>query len=349
MTRYQLLCAVTRISEILDTCGLKGVLKQTIQAEGKSDQARANPMIIETYQAFTSYSRQFGKAERRVLKALKLGFLQHTDFWVQFLQGKLGRDAVRNVLERIYVAQKYLPGLTGLLQSEAEMQIEKPNADRSEVFRDLEILTVIFSRQSNALPPVRQVQELLTAVDAFYEACAMLIGTGTELSFLGLDSGEDTRVQFVGAQEPVTLIKNSILAVWDRRALLAENEAGFCTSEQVDDLPVFSLLNEKSSKGAISESRSEQIHAMLCEAFELFLNADAVIPEVEDIVADEDPDLLMNLRQVEKPLAKPKVVVLHPDTAAETSDEAPTGLLVSDDAWDKERDMLLKLVEERRA
>ncbi len=349
MTRYQLLRATTQISEILNTCGLKDVLKQTLQDNESSDQAGANPSVIETYQAFSSYSRQFGDAERRVLKALKLGFLQHTDFWVQFLQGKLGRDAVRNVLERIYVAQKYLPGLTGLLKSEVEIQIEKPNADRSMIFRDLEILTVSIPHKSNALPPVRQVQELITAVDVFYEACAMLIGTGTELSFLGSDNGDEMRVQFVGAREPVELIKNSILAVWDRRALLLENEAGFCASEQVEDLPVFALLNEKSGRGAISDSRSEQIHTMLCEAFELFLNAGAAIPEVEDITADEDSDLLMSLRQLEQPPARPKVVVLHPETAAETANVEPTNLLASDDAWDKERDMLLKLVEERRA
>ncbi len=349
MTRYQLLRATTRISEILNTCGLKGVLKQTLQDEEKGDRAGENPSVIETYQAFSSYSRQFGDAERRVLKALRLGFLQHTDFWVQFLQGKLDRNAVRNVLERIYVAQKYLPGLTGLLKSDVEMEIEKPIVERPEAFRDLEILTVSLPHKANAVPPVRQVQELLTAVDVFYEACAMLVGTSTELSFLGSEIGDGMRVQFVGARESVALIKNSILAVWDRRALLLGNEAGFCASEQVEDLPAFALLNEKSSNGSISDARTGQIHAMLCEAFELFLNADAAIPEVEDITTEEDSDLLVNLRELDQPPAKPKVVALHSETTPETSDVEPAALLAPDDAWDKERDMLLKLVEERRA
>ncbi len=348
MTRYELLCAVEQLSKLLDDCGLKEALKRVVKGENDGEEAGATPSVIETYQAFSSRSRRFGVAERRTLKALKLGFLQHTDFWVQFLQSRLTPEMARNVLERIYFAQKYLPGLVDLLKNETEVELEKPTAERDRDLLGKELLTVLILHPEERVPTVVEVQELMTAVEGFYDACAMMTGAEPELSYLGTEICEGARMQFIGADEPVSLIKQSILAIWDRRHSLLDNPNGFCADDQTLDIPAFSQLRDKVGSGVIGEQRGEQIHHRLCEAFEQFLRVGARIAEL-DGTADEDSDLLMTLRELEdEEPTRPNVVAMH--GAARRG--LGSSVLASDErfsAWESERDMLLRLVEERRA
>ncbi len=340
MTKDQLARAAQQIADLLENCGLKDALKQALLRKNQGGTAGdASPSVIDAYQSFSALSRRFDVAERRVLKALKLGFLQHTEFWVRFLQNKLEPEMIRNALERVYLAQKYLPGWVDLVKNEIELELEKPVPERNAALVDQEMLTVLTRQERDMPPSVREVQGVMTSVDVFHDACSLLTGKSGALTFLGSEICFGMRMQFVGPAETIRLIKESILSIWDRRQVMLNNPEGFCASDRIDDIPAFALLRERIDNGEIDGVLGGQIHTMLCEAFELFLGAGASIPELERAV-EEDSDLLIDSSLAsEQTPHRPKVVAIR--SAPARSRDA------SFDAWENEREQLLKLVDER--
>ena len=98
---------------------------------------------------------------------------------------------------------------------------------------------------------------------------------------LACDSGSDKSFDFLGLAKLVEMVKEIILSLWDRVVFFREKQMGERIDLIAKSLPVIERIVEMEKLNHLAPEQAEILRRNIVSGVEKFIQAGAIIPEVE--------------------------------------------------------------------
>ena len=121
-----------------------------------------------------------------------------------------------------------------------------------------------------------------------------------DLIVLACDSGSDKSFDFLGLAKLMEQVKETIIAIWDRRVFHRQKHASECLSLIAESLPVIQQIEEMKGNGSLGPEEAELLKRKTIDGATKFIEAGAIIQEMEG-------ESLHSPRQLMRP--EPKLLV----------------------------------------
>ena len=207
------------------------------------------------------------------------------------------------------------------------------------------ILNLVILEEADKYSNPKRVIETLEAVQLLYESVAILEGqrNDQQMILLACDSGSDKSFDLLGIAKLVEAVKEIILSLWDRVVFFREQKMGVRLELVASKLPIIEKISEMEKAGNLEREQAEILRRDIGLGAEKFINAGAIIPEIES-------HSHFNPRQLMSP--EPKLLAM-PSTPSAPSNEpcpptTPHKSSESDDLTPEERAELEKLYKQMK-
>lgn len=304
MRRTEFIAGIQQLHDALVESRLQAMLESLLRKE-KSPETAQMLTVLKDY-AFEA--RHFNEAAEQLTHLLGLDELESPATWTKFIGG-VDEDFLHRQYEHVSVVTDYLPQVAALLHHSTKQTLEDAGLPDEEGGR----LKVLVIEQDHRLSTPQRLAELFTGLATLYEVCdAVTDVQGDKLSVVSCESGRDKAFELVGAPEVISEMKNLIMGMWDRVVFFREQELADRIERVASSLFLHERIEEREQNQQIGPEQAEILRRKLREGVRQFMEAGALIPEIEER-AQYDPRRLMT--------PEPKLLV--GSSAEEASSSAP--------------------------
>ena len=324
MRRTELIDGIHQLLHALESSNLETVLLDVLK--GGEDREGLNARLLGALMTYSFMARSANQAAKHVADLFDLAQLEDPPTWSK-LVSEQNKGLVSELAERIDFVRHYLPRITQLVNPSAQ------GLPADEQREDTQVLTVIVLEAEEQMSSPERLEKVLQSVNRLYSVCAAVAGVpDTRLSVVGCDSGGDKSFEFLGAKPAVERLRRLILSLWDRVVFFRGHRLTTRINLVAETLPIIDQISELERDQEIGPEQAEILRRHIVEGVTRFLEAGAIIPEIQEQV-QHNPRSLMT--------PAPKLLV-HADATspgASTTTEAaspPLDALSAEDTAEEE-------------
>ncbi len=318
MLRREIQEGADRLRERLRAAQIPETLDKIVTRED-GERAALVSDILHAFQRFAAAEAEFGAVERRILALLGLEVLAKADWWSDIVAGLLAegdrRAELRSSVDRVWMnvrfALEQLPRFIALL--ERDDYLITRDAGGRNALEKLHTLTLVLPDEGERASTPRRLVEAIGSIEALYGAHARLAGRPAEgLTIVACDSGADKVFEFAGLPDVIAAVKDAIVTVWQRVVFYQDEAPEIRTARITESLPVLGRIASLAADRTLTASEAEALRTSVVEGVTRFLEAGALIPEIERMSRFEPRAILQ---------PKESLLLRRPDPAEETRGE----------------------------
>ena len=289
MLRVDIITGVSQIGDALTTSGLLDLLELIVRERQRQATEQISIRIIEVYRKYSRLTEDFNDAAKEIHSILNLDKFNDVAFWSCWLTPTEGKTPNFITLHRdVKFALQSVPKILKLLERDVDFVSAQITSD-TETFAKL---TTILVEDKGFSSPQRLVL-LFQSICGLYEVLSDLSGERYEnLSVAACDSGSDKTFDFLGTAKGIEEIKEIILQIWDRVVFHRENKATRQLDVIAKTLPVLERIGKMEAAGSLGPEQAEILRRKATESVTGFVEAGAIIPEIDDRVKLEPRKLM---------------------------------------------------------
>lgn len=154
------------------------------------------------------------------------------------------------------------------------------------------------------------------SIQGFYEVSADILHLNQNtISVISCDSGSDKAFDFLGLAKAIEMVKETIIAFWNKLVFFREDKSGRQLELIAESLPIIEKINQMHTNGSIEPEKAELLRRKVFNCLDKFSKSGSTIPEIEQYT-------VINPRQLMRP--EPKLLVAHFETnSLENPNETP--------------------------
>lgn len=320
MLRVEILSSIKELSDDLVSAGVDALFDQLAdyirptQVDRKGISIREILFIINR---LNIKHASYDNAKFSIIDIFDLRNLYDDEFWEKILSGIaissspqdrstksdiLDFDLIYPMRSNLKFFFKHSPKIINLLERD-ENYIKVFAESIREDASNYSPFTIILPESNNEASSISRLTTALSAIESLYEVLTSLDGIGTSnLVVISCDSGSDKSFDLLGISKVVDSIKETFIAIWDRRVFNKHAAAGMLIENLSKTLPVMERIHKMRENGSLSAEEAEIMKRKAIEGITGIVSAGVIIPEMEK-QSPEVPRLLM--RPEQKLLAAP--------------------------------------------
>jgi hypothetical protein len=266
-------------------------------------------MGLEAFRRYLLLAEKYGPVEKKIIEIYGLDFLTDVKFWsllfVRDREKEPGPHEIRNKFDRLRFAMENLYKILQLLDQESsETVLQKVVTSKKRV--SFEPLTVVAIEDNGSSSPERLIL-ILESIKGFYEVSAELLHLDTNsLSVVACDSGSDKAFDFLGLAKAIEMVKEIIIAFWNKLVFFREDKSGKQLELIAGSLPIIEKISQMRQNGSIEPEKAELLKRKVLDCIDKFSKSGSTIPEIEQYT-------VINPRQLMRP--DQKFLVAHIESA----------------------------------
>ncbi|OBS37851.1 hypothetical protein SAMN05444507_112142 [Pseudomonas syringae] len=234
-----------------------------------------------SYSLFLNYSLRtvnYSKPEVQILDIMGLGQIRNPDWW----QGlsKMDQPSVFQVRRALLFTVNFLPLLSLMLKRDYVDSTEEQSEHLAS--QGMALLSIVLIEDEGQRSTPDRLILALQAVTEMYQAIATLEGEShSDLSVVAIDSGSDKSFDFLGLAKVMAIVKDTLLAIWDRRVFHRHLHVSMCMQTISESLPIIERIHQLKENGALSPEQAELLKRQMVNGSSKLLEVGAVSPEME--------------------------------------------------------------------
>ncbi len=309
MRRSELIEGARNVLLALDRSNLVKLLETTLRrdAGGKT----INNEILGALNRYSIEASKFNKVEKQIATILHLDLILQVERWLEVAAQSPMTYEIRAIVTQ---AVEFLPKFLNLVtQDHVEVMKHDPSNAPTEL-QGKALISVILIEENGKFSSPKRVIETLEAVQLLYESVAILQNHQTEqqLILLACDSGSDKSFDLLGIAKLVEAVKEIILSLWDRVVFYREKKLDAKLGLIAQTLPIIEKISQMEKAGHLEREQAGVLRKNIGLGAEKFLNAGAIIPEVEKHSS-------FNPRQLMAP--EPKLLAVQSEPTPQSPEE----------------------------
>lgn len=323
MRRSVLKSGVERVLNDLTESKVQAVFDEFLESL-RHDSAKTFKPDLSIFRFLAVAFAGYGEAERELIKILELEDLYSPEFWMLLSQAKEsgGPAPVFEVRGAVNSALRFLPRVMRLLRQDSVDSVLAGSQNLPDALRGQELFTVLIPENPNQYSSPKRISYTIDSVNDFYWIVATLLGRGAEdITVIACDSGSDKSFDFTGFPQVIQGVREIILSIWDRVVFHRHSIAKANIDLISHSLPVLERIKAMEAEGSLAPEMAAQLRMKAVSACGRFVEAGALIPEIE-AQAVQSPRALLGPEQ--KLLAAPTSSHI-PDPEQTTSGENQPG------------------------
>ncbi|OHB57643.1 MAG: hypothetical protein A2Y07_05725 [Planctomycetes bacterium GWF2_50_10] len=298
MLRRDIESAVQNLVNALKDSQVSNALRSAFRSDKKSD----GIATLAAYTCFIKHARDFGSAERQIMKILQIEAVLDVGFWAAIITNedpRHGSDLFHVTLWNLQFTEEHLPQLLGLLsRSSDEAALKEPGKTKTR--SHVQKLTVTVIEEQKQSSPQRLIM-MFEAIQGLYEAASdILHEPAGDFCVTACDSGSDKTFDFLGLAKVVECVKEIILSFWNKLVFYHENKTEKHLQLIANSLPILEKIEAMNGDGKLEPEKAEILKRQVVSSITKFANAGLTIPEIQKFT-------IFNPRQLMKP--EPKLLV----------------------------------------
>jgi hypothetical protein len=313
MRRTELIEGVKTVLSALERSGLQKALGAIFEGGPGGKEEGISTELLTTLNAYAIDASKFGETEQKIVSVLQIDSLADPRQWTNFAE----RSAVSHqIWLKVSNAERFLPEFMRLIEQDYVETMKHDPSKAPAAFQGKGLLSVILLEEKGKYSNPKRVIETLEAVQLFYESAAILNEERNEqqMVLLACDSGSDKSFDLLGVAKLVEAVKEIILSLWDRVVFFREQKIGAKIELVAHSLPILEKISEMQKAGHLEPEQAEILRRNISLGAEKFINAGAIIPEIENHSHH-------NPRQLMAPA--PKLLAMPPPEVVPTKDLCP--------------------------
>lgn len=311
----------SEIAEMLE----RGI--ETLRGGGKQS---GEWVSLEPFQKLTIRFSTYSEEERELLLITGLNKLIDPDFWTKLLSGN-SPDLFIKVRSDLRFALEHLPKIEAIFEQDHHGQFISNFTQFDEPSSGM---TIVLAEDKGQFSSAKRIILALQSVNNLYDGFGELEGAPVrDLLVLGCDSGSDKSFDLLGAASIMAQLKETIIAIWDRKVYYRHMQFKASVDAISNSLPVIEKIHHLAESGAIEKESAEIIKRKILKGCEGFLEAGVTTPEM-------DGAGIVSPRALMRP--EPKLIS-GPDQPLKSTQKAPTDSALRDAADQQEVGSLSRL------
>jgi hypothetical protein len=239
-----------------------------------------NAELLKSLNEYSLGVSRFSEVEREISKIMELDVFVDVNNWQEMITE---RHSVFELASKVRTTFSFLPKFLRLIEQD-NVEIMKHDLSKAPPeFQGKALLTVIILEEKGVYSSPKRIIETLEAIDLIYDSVAILNEERTEqkMILLACDSGSDKSFDFLGLAKLVEMVKEIILSLWDRVVFFREKQMGERIDLIAKSLPVIERIVEMEKLNHLAPEQAEILRRNIVSGVEKFIQAGAIIPEVE--------------------------------------------------------------------
>lgn len=311
MRRQAFIRAVERIVTDITETGIDTMFGSVAEQQRKGSQDGEKSFSYKLFLNYSLRTANYSKPELQILEIMGLSKIRDPDWWQDL--SKLDQPSIFNVRRAFLFTVAYLPSLSLMLKRD----FVDSNEEQSEnlASQGMALLSIVLVEDEGQRSTPDRLILALQAITEMYQAIATMEGEShSDLSVVAIDSGSDKSFDFLGLAKVMAIVKDTLLAIWDRRVFHRHLHVSMCTQTIAESLPIIERIHQLKESGALSPEQAELLKRQMVNGSSKLLEVGAVSPEMESQTGSS-PRALM--RPEPKLLAAPLDVARDSGTSEE--------------------------------
>lgn len=242
--------------------------------------------LLRSLNEYSVAARSFSSNERQIVEIFGLSLLEDPLNWGPLLAIKEGRTQEQyQVYQNINFSITYLPKLVNLFMplyfSLKDLPPEELSKEKG--YEKKAFLSVLLAESNNMELTSERVTNFLSSINLLYESCATIQKETSALILIGFDSGSDKAFDFIGAAKVIQMIKEIIIALWDRIVFFREKKFEQRLDLVAKSLPIIEEIHRLEKSKKIGKEQAEILRNNIYKSVTGFINSGAYTPEMQKI------------------------------------------------------------------
>ncbi|MEW8383370.1 MAG: hypothetical protein AB2704_16075, partial [Candidatus Thiodiazotropha taylori] len=162
-----------------------------------------------------------------------------------------------------------------------------------EELKGKSLISVLVVEDKGQFSSPKRLTYALDAISNLYSVFAIIEGEGAnDLIVLACDSGSDKSFDFLGLAKLTEQVKETIIAIWDRRVFYRQRHVSESLSLISESLPIIEKISELKESGKLEPEQAELLKRQAIAGATQFIEAGAIIPELEGVSSHSPKQLL---------------------------------------------------------
>ncbi|GIL40131.1 hypothetical protein [Roseiterribacter gracilis] len=282
MRRLEIIEGVNRLLDLIEEANLIDAvtkLRLSLRDE-KIDLPVAE--ILHSIQSISRFKPLISPVIEQTIAILDLEIVFADEFWRQAIarpkdQSELLRAATEARHSLAFVVN-YLPRLLDLIETRATTAALE-NAKKA-VSGGNKVLSIVLPEGEDELSTPARIKTAMSAIEDLYDV-AMVLGSDSfdPILVLGLDSGSDKSIDFVGSAKPIATVRDALVQILNVTIFLKESRAERRVEILEKEIGLFARIAEFESSGKAREGELAVARQKTIRAVEALLEAGAVLAE----------------------------------------------------------------------
>lgn len=279
MRRQAFLKAVNTIVNDIAETSLQEMVVDLVNAVHKGEPNEVNTAF--SFRTFLDYSlrvARYTSSEHKILEIMRVDCLANPDWWQT--APSLDPNDLYFLSRRLNFTTDNLPLLAAMLERE---YVDQTEAEREELAASgMDTLTILLVEDHGQRSTPDRLIFALQGVSELYQAIATLEGEShSDLAVVAIDSGSDKSFDFLGLAKVMVIVKETFLAIWDRRVFHRHQHVSMCIQTIAESLPIIQQIHDMKEAGAISPEQAELLKRQMVSGTSKLLEVGAISSEME--------------------------------------------------------------------
>ena len=260
----------------------------------RSEGDRTMQVPLGVIQKYSIATHNYSSDEQEIMKILGIDSLIDMRFWESAALAK-NRDPLMPMITAVRFAMSELPKIVDLFKQDWVEHFSEIATDGNgeSVAGERSILQIIVVEESDRYSSPERISRALESIASLYNVHAELEKeSNSDLVVLACDSGSDKSFDFLGLAKLMEQVKETILAIWDRRLYSRHQQMSASLNLISESLPVIERIEKLSVDGALSPEQAELLKRKAISGATAFLESGVTIPEIDSVSSIEPKKLL---------------------------------------------------------
>lgn len=294
MRREVLYSAVSRIIADLESCEIPELFDGVIEIfrHGHDKKEESGSIPLSTFKKYMLATHYYSEAELEVCRIAGISILQDIHFW-ESMSTPSSPSEIFEVQQSVLFATRQLPKLLSLIQQDYVQSIKDQKKELPEELKGKTLLSILIVEEKEHFSSPIRLTRALESITNLYSVFACLEGESeNDLIVLACDSGSDKSFDFLGLAKLTEQVKETIIAIYDRRVFHRQRHVSESLMVIAESLPVLERIEQLKENGSLEPEQAELLKRKTIAGATQFIEAGAIIPEL-DSVSTHNPKQLM--------------------------------------------------------
>jgi hypothetical protein len=234
----------------------------------------------------------YSMSQKRIFSLIGLDNLVDPKYWSQVVSDP-EPHMIFSIRSSISFAKDHLPKIMKLIEQDYVSYASRSSGSAPEFVIGKSVLSIFLIEEKDEFSTPRRLVFLLESIEKMYSSVAEITGERDDgLVVIACDSGSDKSFDFMGLASLMEQIKETLLAIWDRKIFYRQMQAQASMELIAASLPLVQQVESMSKAGSLAPEQAEIIKRKLVDGCIKFLEAGAATEDME-AVSSHSPRLLM--------------------------------------------------------